>query len=140
MVPKLTPDQSILALDVGDARIGLARASAVARLPEPLKALNVTDSVIDDIKNVMIRENIGLLVVGIPRNLKGEETPQSQKIRNFAKNLEKSDTPMVFVDESLSSKRADSYLAGNKNARADQDSIAACFILEEFFTTIGVEV
>lgn len=133
---KLNPDQSILALDVGDVRVGLARANALAKLPEPLPATANNQAVIDHLKELVKEHNVGLLVVGIPRNLQGEETAQSRKIREFAKQLEALGIQYVFVDESLSSKRADRYLAENKRANADQDSVAACFILEEFFNTI----
>ena len=137
MVRKLSPDESILALDVGDARIGLARAGSLAKLPQPLKAIRNDENALRNLKQTIQAENIGLLVIGLPRNMKGEETAQSRKIREFAKSLDELGIESQFADESLSSKRADKYMAQNKKAAADQDSLAACFILEEYFNTIG---
>lgn len=136
MVLKLNPSQSIIALDIGAARIGVARAGSIARLPEPLEAISNDDNVFDILKSIIEREEIGLVVIGIPRNLKGEETPQSQVIRDFASRLSGHiELEVVFVDESFSSKRADEYLKGLKKPDVSQDSVAACYILEEFFKT-----
>lgn len=136
MLPRLTPDQSVLALDVGDARIGLARAGALAKIPEPLAALKNDNEFLLRLRQVIESENIGLIVIGLPRNMKGEETAQTQLVRQFAEKLRPIGVEMVFADESLSSKRADQYLAKNKKSKTDQDSLAACFILDEFFNTI----
>ena len=134
---QLTPNQSILALDVGDVRIGVARAGALAKLPEPLPTVKNDESIMSGLQKIIEDHQVGLIVVGLPRNLKGEETGQTAKIREFAERLDSLGVEYVFADESLSSKRADNYLRENKKSTADQDSLAACFILEEFFTTIG---
>lgn len=127
-------NNTILALDVGDKRIGVARAHTLARLPEPIEPIANDELVFKNIKQIIQREDAGLIVIGIPRNLKGEETAQSQKIRAFSAQLvEETGQKAVFVDESMSSKRADEYLYTHKKIVASQDSVAACFILEEYF-------
>lgn len=137
MTSSLSPDQSILGLDVGEARIGVARAGALARLSEPLPVIARNEKSVEAIAAVVEHENVGLIVVGLPRNLKGEETAQSRLIRAFAKKLDEVGKPVVFADESMSSVRADAYLTQTKRVKHDQDSIAACYILQEFFNTIG---
>lgn len=138
MAQKLPTSGSVLGLDIGDARVGLAVANVIARLPRPVETLPNDAQLVNSLKTVIQRESANLLVIGVPRSLEGLETAQSQAIR--AKGTEIAaglGLEAVFVDESLSSKRADQYLADNKKSHAPQDSIAACFILEEFLGTIG---
>ena len=138
MAHKLPTSGRILGLDIGDARIGLAAAHIIARIPAPLETLLNNVDLYAKLREIVAREDIGLLVVGIPRNMQGEETAQSAKIRAQAEDIAKElGIELVFADESLSSRRADDYLAQNKKSGATQDSLAACFILEEFIG--GVE-
>jgi len=124
----------ILGLDIGGRRIGVARASSIARLPEPLKALPNDDTFLPSLLEIMRQHQVKLLVVGIPRNLNGQLTEQSRLITDFVERLSGLvEIPIVSVDESLSSKRADDFLLSSKK-QFDQDSIAACYILEEYFT------
>ena len=139
MAYKLPLNGNVLGLDIGDKRIGMARAHVIARLPQPIETIENNSDTATVISQIVHREEICLIVVGIPRNLDGQETAQSSKIRQLAEELAKQiPTDIVFVDESLSSVRADEYLAGFKKKGFSQDSVAACFILQEFFT-IGAE-
>ena len=73
----------ILALDVGSKRVGMARASTKARLAEPLKTVK-TEEAIKQLQ-AMIKENdIMAIVVGLPRNLSGEDTAQTRWLRDWA--------------------------------------------------------
>lgn len=136
MANQLPTSGYLLGLDIGNKRIGVALASVIARLPQPIEPLQSSESTIDEIRKIVKDKEISLVVVGLPRNLDGEETEQSRAIRNFAVNLEKSiSTPLVFADESLSSKRADEIIKKNTFKNVSQDSLAACFILEEFLSS-----
>jgi putative Holliday junction resolvase len=74
------------------------------------------------------------VIVGLPRSLEGNETEQTQKAREFGERLKSQvRADVAFADETLSSVRAQDYLKDNKRSEKDIDSIAACFILEEFF-------
>lgn len=137
MASKLPLSGYILGLDVGDKRIGTALASVIAQLPQPAGVISSEGPVYDHIKNLAKQEDVNLVVIGIPRNLAGEETAQSQKIREFAAGLaENIDIPIEFADESLSSKRADQLAHDTQLQNVSQDSLAACFILEEFLGSI----
>lgn len=126
----------ILALDIGDKRIGVAVASAIARLPRPLDMLPAEEDAVSKIVSIAEAQEAELIVIGIPRNLQGEETAQSQSIREFAAQLgESTKIPIVFADESLSSVRADNIAKYSAFKNASSDSLAACFILEEYFIT-----
>lgn len=136
MAHRSTHSGYILALDVGQRRIGAAVASVIARLPRPLDVILADDQAIPKIKELIKTEGIELIVVGLPRNLQGEETAQSQSIREFTSTLmDLVQTPIVFADESLSSVRAESLADHPTFKNASSDSLAACFILEEYFVT-----
>lgn len=140
MAPKLIPNSYILGLDVGEARIGAAIASTVAKLPRPLPAIQNNETSFRNIAEMINKENASLVVVGIPRNLSGEETAQSLSIRAYADELAKSvDVPIEFADESLSSVRAEEMAKLPEFKAVSTDSLSACFILEEFFAKIGNE-
>lgn len=124
----------ILALDYGDARVGVARASLIARLPEPLPIIINDNQLFDNIRELVASNNVSLIVVGLPYNSYGQSTSQTDKIRKFADELALKTGLMVkFADESLTSVDADTFLRGQKTLKYDQDSIAACYILEEYF-------
>lgn len=126
---------NIVGLDVGDARIGVARAHTIAKIPEPLKPINHDENFTANLSKLLQEQSTSTVVVGIPRNMSGQETEQSRKIRTFIDGVKQklTDVNFVFVDESLSSKRADEYMKTN-GTNASQDSISACYILQEYFT------
>lgn len=127
----------VLGIDVGDARVGLAVAGTVAKLPRPIETLPRDKILFKQLSSILQRESINLVVIGIPRNLRGEETAQSQSIRKFAEEFEvELQIHPIFVDESLSSARADQWLEHKKGSKVPQDSVAACFILMEYFDII----
>ncbi len=135
MAHKLPNSGYILGLDVGEKRIGVAVSSVIAQLPQPLNVIVAGDTAIQSILEVIKVEAIEMVVIGVPRNLDGQETAQSASIREFARSLEgHTSVPIIFADESLSSVRAeDMQQATFKNVSSD--SLAACFILEEYFET-----
>lgn len=137
MAQKLPSDGQILGVDFGQKRTGLALASPIAKLPRPHSVVD-SSGAIDKIKELISTEEIGLIIVGLPRSLEGEETAQSKSIRQFADELSEAiKLPIRFADETLSSIRAKQYIADHKLPQSDVDSIAACFILEEFLGGAG---
>ena len=124
---------SILALDVGESRIGVALANSIARLASPYKTLINSDSVLEQIQAIIKEESVELAVVGLPRNLSGEDTDQTRYCRAFGDQL----TPfvqVVFQDEALTSQKAEKELKarGKPYDKGDIDSLAATYILEDF--------
>lgn len=140
MANRSTPNGYILGLDVGEKRIGVAVASLIAKLPRPLQELQASPQVFGQIKELVNQESVELVVVGVPRNLDGAETAQSAQIRAFGAELGKYLTvPIEYADESLSSVRADELNRQGVHKGASRDSLAACFILEEFLNTMNRE-
>lgn len=119
---------------MGEARIGVARASSLARLPEPLTILPHDEQLFSQIKKLINEHDIQKIVVGLPRNMAGEETAQSAAVRAFVEQLKtRIDKPIVFADETLSTKQAEaSRYVRDIDQRKHLDDLAACFILEEY--------
>ncbi|MBC7708176.1 Holliday junction resolvase RuvX [Polaromonas sp.] len=130
-----TSPSSILALDVGTVRIGIAVVSLVSRLPHPLTTLPNDDNFTDRLKQIVADEAVGTVVVGLPRGLNGQETSQTTLVREFVAALANHiDMPMPFQDEALSSNRAKTELAarGRDYVKGEVDALAATYILEDY--------
>jgi putative holliday junction resolvase len=124
-----------MALDVGAARIGVAVAHAEARLPSPLTTLPNTSEVFDEIAKLAEAEEVGQIVVGLPRNLSGETTPQTVVAETFAQTLAaQTGLPVELQDEALTSVKAETELRrrGVKYSKGDIDALAATYILEDY--------
>lgn len=127
-----------LALDVGTQRIGVARVHPVARIASPLTTLNVTDTIMTDIAKLIKDEDAGLLVVGLPRGMQGQETEQTTWLRQFVADLEKQvSIPVVLQDEAVTSEKAEVELKkrGKPYAKGDIDALAATYILEDYLSS-----
>ena len=129
--------KSILAIDVGAKRIGISVASLAAKLPRPLITLEKNDTLMPAIRDIVEVENVGLMVVGFPRGMEGQETAQTKAIEEFtAKLRENFAMPIKYQDESLTSKHAKIELEsrGRVYDKGDIDSLAATYILEDFLS------
>lgn len=130
---------SILALDVGSKRIGVAIASLVARLPRPLTTLDATDSkLFQKLEDIINEEAAVELVVGFPRGLDGQYTAQTASIEAFVEQLqEKIVLPIHLQDEALTSQKARNELEslGRAYTKEDIDALAATYILEDWLLT-----
>ncbi len=129
----MTRREYILGIDYGEKRLGLALAHTVARVPRPLETLENANGAVDAILQVIDREQVGHVVVGLPRDMHGRETAQTQIVRDFAEQLGvRLSCPLHFVDESLTSVTAEAILAERKIAytKPEIDAMAACLILE----------
>ncbi len=132
----------VAALDVGARRIGVALASSIARLPAPYTTIDLgkVGNPRDEIKHIVDDNFVEVLVVGLPRDMGGYSTEQTQYALSFAKNLEEVlDIPIVMQDEAVTSVAAEDRLKnrGKPYQKADIDAEAACIILEDYFTQSG---
>ena len=129
----------ILGFDIGDRRIGVARAELGMRIASPLLAIPNDDQVFGRISDLIKENRAEIIVIGLPRNSSGSETKQSQISRNFAEKIaELIDVKIAFQDESLTSAVAEDNLRGQKNfdermlRDGTLDSGAAALILQDF--------
>ena len=130
----------VIGLDIGSKRIGVARVNTIARIPEPLGILDVDGTELDQLRLIIDTRSPSLVVVGVPKNLSGEETAQSSAIRDWAEQslspmLADLDIQMHYSDESLSSVQARQQQPDKKHI----DDYAACYILESYLATGAME-
>lgn len=125
----------MLALDVGERRIGVARASLDAPFPGPLTTLDNPETFAEDIVTLAARERAAALVVGLPRSLAGNDTAQTARVREFVRGLERQlGIPVYWTDEALTSAKAEAELRsrGKPYRKGDIDALAATYILEDY--------
>lgn len=126
--------KSILALDVGQKRIGLAVANSISMLPQPFTTLEHNENFLSELKNIIELENISDIVIGLPRNLSGDETNQTKLIKKFAEQLKDLSLSIHWQDESVTSAKAEEELKRRAKPykKSDIDALAATYILEDW--------
>jgi putative holliday junction resolvase len=130
--------QVILALDVGDARIGLAKGETDSSFAFGRGFITRTklSEDIRELKSLMAKENAELLVIGLPKSKDGTDSPQTQKVRAFVKELEKAGVAVVLEDERFTTRLASQHLRDlPKHKRQEKgrlDEAAAILILESY--------
>ncbi|HVV67047.1 MAG TPA: Holliday junction resolvase RuvX [Candidatus Saccharimonadales bacterium] len=132
----ITPEpEAVIALDVGDKRVGVATASMAARLPRPLATLDRGDGFLAELQRLLEAESAGAIIVGLPRGLEGQPTEQTARTEAFITQLKEAvDMPIYTQDEALTSQKAEAELdaRGTPYNRGDIDALAATYILEDF--------
>jgi putative Holliday junction resolvase len=108
----------IMALDVGDRRIGVALSDPSGLLATPLTAVDRLDaqpSEFDEILRLAQENEIESIVVGMPITLSGKLGRQARQVRDFIKELsDLTDLPIVTVDERYSTVQAQRMLNESK--------------------------
>lgn len=124
----------LLALDVGEKRIGVARADVAIRIAVAQETIVVDGKEIERLKKLINDERPRALVVGYPRNQAGQPTAQTTYVEEFAAKLSDIGTPIIFQDESLTSVHAEELLRKQKKpyAKGDIDALAASLILQDY--------
>jgi putative Holliday junction resolvase len=125
-----------LALDWGDARIGVAACDREAVLPYPVKAVRAGQREIAELVATVAEYQPIEVLVGLPRSLSGGEGPAAAKARDRAARLaEAIAVPVRLVDERLTTVTAGRRLTeGGKRAKEQRqliDAAAAVTILEQ---------
>jgi putative Holliday junction resolvase len=126
---------ALLGLDVGERRIGVAIADSIGRLASPLTTLDVDGLELVRLQRLMLGHDATELVVGLPRNMSGEPTKQTELVRQFVvRRLAGFELPMHFQDESLTSVKAEQELQQRKKpyVKGDVDALAATYILDDY--------
>lgn len=130
----MTTSKQVLALDIGERRIGVAKGDTGIRIAIPLLTLVVDGAELDRIKKLVADEKIDVLVIGYPRNQSGEATAQTQYVEAIASQLDGVAPRLVFQDESLTSVVAEQRLkaSGRPYEKGDIDAEAASLILQDY--------
>lgn len=132
----------IMALDVGDARIGIALSDPLHLTAQPLETIVRSDKYIDKLLGIIVKYEVREILVGLPLNLDGTESVQSGKVRGFIKKLNAAlerkladlKVRVGVIDERFSTAQAERVVVGsglkNKERSAAIDRISAAIILE----------
>ncbi len=129
----------MVGLDVGDRTIGIAVSDDEQILAQGVRVLRRTshDADVKAVAGIVRQYQTQLLVVGLPRSLKGAVGPQAEKVLAFARALEEGCAVSVaFWDERLSTRAAERSLQEAelppRRRRALVDQVAATVILQGF--------
>ena len=131
------PDGGVLlALDLGSNTIGTAFCDAGWSFASPAGLIRRTKFTKDKVllvQTIATRETKGI-VLGLPLNMDGSESPRSQSSRSFAKNIEDLGFPILLWDERWSTIAAERFMIEADMSRAKRaeriDSAAAAHILQ----------
>jgi putative Holliday junction resolvase len=129
----------VIALDVGDRRIGVAMSDPTGLLASPLSTItrkgHGTD--VDEVVDLAAQNDVAEILVGMPLSLSGRKGAQAARVTAFADELRsRTDLPVVFVDERYSTVQAERSLrelgVQPSRDRARVDAAAAAVILQSY--------
>ncbi len=134
----------MIALDVGDVRIGVAASDETNTIAIAVSVIKRKDMA-SDIKqiNSFVQEyNAGKIIVGLPLTLRGEESIQAKKVRDFINTLTQGVTvPIETFDERLTTAQSEKFLISADVSRSKRrkviDKMAAQLILQTYMETKG---
>ncbi len=133
-----------LAVDYGERRVGLSLSDAGGRFATPLEVLQVRSPAhaVPTIIQLIRREEVQRLVIGLPLNMDGSIGPTARKAAAFGRLIQSAaGVCLVFVDERLSSFQAEQHLADRRRGgekltrqrkKQQRDAIAAAGFLQEY--------
>lgn len=136
-------NERIIALDVGDARIGVAVSDVSRLIASPVEVIHRV-GFRPDVKRVLElcqQYDTNLILSGLPLNLNGSEGPQAGKVRLFCEQLEKAGLEVFYQDERLTTVTAENALLEGNMHRAQRrqtvDKVAAAVILQQYLDTMN---
>ena len=129
----------MLALDVGNRRIGLAISDALGLTAQPLQTLarHSKRADLEALTAIAKQHDVQQLVIGLPLRMGGEDSAQTNRVRQFAGEVSAAlALPVHFVDERLTSWEAHQMLDQSKLDRLERkgkvDAVAAVLILQAY--------
>ena len=130
---------TILALDIGEKRCGIAVSDASEKIAIPISTLSTAEVMQNApaFRRIIEDHEPRLLICGLPVSLNGNENKQAVRIRGQAEQIaERNGLPLEFVDERMSSSEARRILHesghSERSMRGKVDMIAASLILETY--------
>jgi putative Holliday junction resolvase len=132
----LPPGGKLAGLDVGTKTIGLALCDAGWSFAGPAETIARTKFSVDLalLRNFFAKNAVVGLVVGLPLNLDGSDSPRTQSVRAFARNLLPLDLPTLLWDERWSTQAVERAMIAADVSRRKRalavDKLAAAHILQ----------
>lgn len=127
----------VLALDLGEKRIGLAISDELKMFAHPFQTLiyNGIEKLISSLKEIIQSKNISEIVIGIPYTLKGTISQKTEEVLRIKQEIiDNINLPVFDIDERLTTKMAEQSLrnVGKKTSKNRDiiDQIAATHILQ----------
>jgi len=131
----------ILALDIGERRIGVAISDPTGTVARPLCTIQCTSRTEDlaAIRRLIAEHEVEKVIVGLPLTLRGEQGPQARRIIRYADSLaETLPVPVEMWDERYSTTAAEEIIRRVRRRKrrrqdaADVDAVAAAVILQGY--------
>jgi putative Holliday junction resolvase len=129
-----------LGIDYGSSKVGIAFGRDGSVFPLRTVSGKNLASLLMELRRLILDYDVTHLVLGLPLDAQGKDTPKSLEVRKFGKLLRKRlGLPVLYVDEHHSSKDAQVAMLDfgvSRKARRVDDSFAAAVILKRFFHTL----
>jgi putative holliday junction resolvase len=126
-----------LGLDLGHVRIGIALSDPLGMTAQPLMVLKSAGNQKDlaAIGELVNQHEVTQVIVGLPFNMNGTDSSQTEKVRAFTSKLaSRLNVPVFFLDERLTSKQAERAMIEGGTRREDRkqkiDKVAAALLLQ----------
>ncbi|NUQ18018.1 MAG: Holliday junction resolvase RuvX [Sphingomonas sp.] len=126
----------LVGLDVGTKTIGIAICDSgwhFAGPSETIRRVKFTQDV-ESLRRIIEHEHAVGLVIGLPLNMDGSDSPRTQSVRTFARNLAPLDLPILLWDERWSTQAVERAMVEADVSRAKRaekvDALAAAHILQ----------
>lgn len=134
----------IMGIDYGDARTGIAISDLLCSIVGTTTVIHSrnADKTIAQIKELIAENQVGEIVMGLPRNMNGTEGPRAELCREFAARLEEeTGLPVKLWDERRTTVEAHNILSAHnyhgKKRKNTVDAVAAGLILEGYLAFRG---
>ncbi|MBP3646403.1 MAG: Holliday junction resolvase RuvX [Clostridia bacterium] len=131
----------IIALDVGDVRIGVAVSDPTGTIAQPLEVYKRVGFGPDSryVLSLCDRFQTQKVLLGLPLNMDGSLGPQAQKAQAFGNVLSEKGLEVFYQDERMTTVTAEQVLIGGNVRREDRrlyvDKLAAAVILEQWLAS-----
>lgn len=129
----------VMALDLGEKRIGVAISDTTRTIASPHSVVKRTSRAEDyaHYARLIVAHDVTLLVIGLPITLGGQEGQRAAWVRDYAAGLAVHvAAPIIFWDESLTTIEATAALhaQGRRGKRVKErvDAVAAALILQSY--------
>ena len=116
-----------LGVDSGSVRVGLAACDPEERVAVPIEIVPAS-AAFPAIRAIARREEIGGIVIGLPRTLEGVEGKAAQAARKLGARLVRLGLPVEYEDERLTTVAAERAMPRG----ASVDDVAAALMLQQF--------
>lgn len=134
----------IMALDIGEAKVGIALSDPTKTLATPHKVIERSDdaSFLSELKKEIDVNQVEKIIVGLPYNLNRSSSAQTKKVEELADYMKKNiDMPIEFLDERLTTKLAETIMLeadlSRKKRKQKIDKLSAALILQTYLDLKG---